>query len=531
MARRALLYARVSGDDRHREDRNLLGQLAMCREYAESHSYEIVEELAEDDRGASGAAFELPQLNRVRELARARAYDVLITREIDRLSRSLAKQLFVEEELRHCGVELEYVLGEYPDTPEGSLMKNVRAAVAEFERLKISERMVRGRVQKIKAGHVLATGREPYGYRFAVQEGRSTLAIYEPEAAIVRLVFQWYIEGDENGQPISIYAIQKRLSELQVPTYADTRPGRLPKMRAFGQWCRGPIDRMLKNEVYAGVWHYRRSELQNGHRVPRPAEEHLAVAVPAIVARATWERAQQRRAARRDDRQGHTKYEYLLRRRLWCGHCGTKLMAETTKNRYGTRYRYYRCPASFGGLPMLAHRCTAPHFRADRVEKLVWGWARALLLESEALREGLAALESEQERQQVPLRERLAAVERTQVEHKAQLSRLLDLYLAGNVPQELLEERSVRLNQALTALELERLSLVARLEAQPARQDHLANFFTFAEQIKSRLPAAETDFEFRRFVIEMLEITATLTVVDGEKVVDVACLVGQKRLW
>lgn len=96
MTKRAVLYARVSGDDRHRDDRNLIGQLDMCREYAEQHGYEIVDELAEDDRGASGAAFDLPQLTKVREMARERVFDVLVVREIDRLSRSLAKQLIVE---------------------------------------------------------------------------------------------------------------------------------------------------------------------------------------------------------------------------------------------------------------------------------------------------------------------------------------------------------------------------------------------------------------------------------------------------
>ena len=34
MSKRAVLYARVSGDDRHREDRNLIGQLDMCRTFA-----------------------------------------------------------------------------------------------------------------------------------------------------------------------------------------------------------------------------------------------------------------------------------------------------------------------------------------------------------------------------------------------------------------------------------------------------------------------------------------------------------------
>ena len=138
--KRAVLYARVSGDDRRNESRNLQGQLDMCRDYACNRGYEIVTELAEDDRGASGAAFELEQLNRASEIARNGAFDVFITRKMDRLSRNLAKQLIVEAELRRSGVTIEYVLGEYPDTPEGRLNKHIKATIAEYEREKITER-------------------------------------------------------------------------------------------------------------------------------------------------------------------------------------------------------------------------------------------------------------------------------------------------------------------------------------------------------------------------------------------------------
>ena len=120
MSKRAVLYARVSRDDRDKDGRNLNGQLEMCREYAQSHGWRVVAELAEDDRGASGASFELPQLNRVREMAREGEFNILVVREIDRLSRSLAKQLIVEEELKRHGVQIAYVLGIYPDTPEGN---------------------------------------------------------------------------------------------------------------------------------------------------------------------------------------------------------------------------------------------------------------------------------------------------------------------------------------------------------------------------------------------------------------------------
>lgn len=70
----------------------------MGKEYAEGKGYSIVAELAEDDRGASGASMDLPQLHQVFSMAQAGEYDVLVVREMDRLSRRLAKQLIIEEE-------------------------------------------------------------------------------------------------------------------------------------------------------------------------------------------------------------------------------------------------------------------------------------------------------------------------------------------------------------------------------------------------------------------------------------------------
>ena len=129
MSERAVLYARVSGDDTKNDGRNLHSQLEMCREYAHAQGWIVIDELEENDK--SGADFDLPRLNEALEMARAGQFDVLVTRELDRFARKLAKQLIIEGEFRRAGVQCEYVLGEYPDTPEGRLNKHIRATIAE----------------------------------------------------------------------------------------------------------------------------------------------------------------------------------------------------------------------------------------------------------------------------------------------------------------------------------------------------------------------------------------------------------------
>jgi site-specific DNA recombinase len=535
MTKRAVLYARVSGDDRKQEGRNLKGQLELCREYAAKRGYRIIAELAEDDRGASGAAFELPQLNQAREMAQTGLFDVLVTRELDRLSRNLAKQLFVESELKHGGVTIEYVLGEYPDTPEGGLMKHVRAAVAEFERLKISERMVRGRELKVKAGSVLVNGRPPFGYRVIERDHKWALVVDEAEAQTVRLIFELYTRGDGDGERLSIYGIQQKLNHLGLPSPADVRPNKIRKDRPWGEWSRASVGRILKAETYAGTWHWRKFDRANGKQVALPEDDWVAVQVPPIISLETWEAAVARRSQNKVDARRNVKEQYLLRRRTICGKCGSKMAALTVqrprKTMPGLRlHKYYRCPA-VGTIPSARpFNCDLPHFRVEQVDEAVWGWVRGLLTDPAALVAGLNALQGEQERAKQPIRNRLEVVEGLLAENEQQMKRLLDLYLAGTFEQALLDERKYKLEETLTGLRSEREGLLGQLEQRILSEEQVLGLQAFAAQVGEGLADADADFDFRRFVVDTLDVTATLAVEGEEKVVYARCVLGDETL-
>ena len=532
MPKGVVLYARVSGDDRHQEDRNLLGQLEMCRTYAQEHGYQIVAELREDDRGASGAAFELPQLNLVREMAQRGEYSILITRELDRLSRNLAKQLLVEEELKRHGVQIEYVLGTYADTPEGNLMKNIRASVAEYERLKISERMVRGRELKVKAGSVLVYKRPPFGYAVTEVDHKWRLVINEEEAYVVRLIFEWYTVGDSNRQPLTIQAIQEKLNMLGVPTYADRRKNGQGKKRAYGEWGQAQIGRILKCETYAGVWHWRKNaRTKAGRQVPRPRAEHLPVSVPALISREMWELAQRRRTENATSATRNLKHQYLLRRRLSCGQCGATLAAFGVTNAEGRHYSYYRCAAALDKKHThYIHSCDAPNFKVDEVDRQIWRWVRSLLMDSVVLQQGLDALEAERQTDRGPTLTHLQDIEVLLTEQRRQLARLLEAYLTGLFPKELVEERRAKLDRRIGELEAERTTLNTQLTAPALTSEQVRNLADFAAEIGSRLTQSHENYDLQRHIIETLDVKARLTVEPDAKVIYVQCALGQDGL-
>ena len=157
MTKRAVTYARVSYDDRDNEGRNLDSQLEMCRDYAAKQGYTIVAELAEDDRGASGADLDLPQLSRVLDMAKGNEFDVFIIRELDRLARDIVKQMIVERDLKKAGVAIEYVLYQFPPGPTGDLSRHMMAAIAEYQRQDAIVKTARGRRNMVKEGKVMST--------------------------------------------------------------------------------------------------------------------------------------------------------------------------------------------------------------------------------------------------------------------------------------------------------------------------------------------------------------------------------------
>jgi site-specific DNA recombinase len=521
MKKRAVLYARVSSDDRGRDGRNLSGQLEMCRKYAMDQGWEVVAELAEDDRGASGASFELPKLSQVLQMAEAGDIDVLAVRELDRLSRNLAKQLIVEEELNRHDVEVEYVLEDYPDTPEGRLNKHIKATIAEYEREKITERMSRGRRQKARAGNVLVSNRPPYGYRTAEVDDKTVLVIVEQEAQIVRQIFNWYVMGDPEHGTMFMNDIVRKLGEMGIPTRADQRPDQLTKKRGYGQWNRRTVHGMLTNQTYCGTWHYGKRR-RNGEKWKcNDSGTYVAVSVPPIVSVELWEAAQVRLAENRIKRRPK-RHHYLLGGRLTCGECGLKMTGKP-----GGTYLYYRCPSKTDKL-LYARPCSSPSFRVEHVDAAVWGWIVSFLTDSEALTSGLWSHHQEMEKENEPIRERLGIVDDLLASNQAQLEKLLDLYLAGDFSKELLTDRKARLEKTISALEKERAGLVSHLEKHLLTVEQIHTIQEFAKKVGENLEAMGDDLKMKRRLVEELDVNATLAVEDGQKVIYARCWLGEE---
>jgi DNA invertase Pin-like site-specific DNA recombinase len=134
---RVAIYARVSTFDQEPEN-----QLAELRQYVLARGWTSIEYV---DRGISGSKDSRPALDQLVADARRRKFDVLLCWRLDRLGRNLRHLVVLLEDLRDVGVAF-VSLNEGIDatTPAGKLQLHVLAALAEFERERIRERVYAG---------------------------------------------------------------------------------------------------------------------------------------------------------------------------------------------------------------------------------------------------------------------------------------------------------------------------------------------------------------------------------------------------
>lgn len=517
--KRAVLYARTSGDDRSKDNRNLKSQLEMCRDYAIERGYTIMAELHEDDRGACGASFELPQLGMILTMAERKEFDVLVVRELDRLSRNLAKQLIVEETLKGYSVQIEYVLADYDDSPEGNLQKHVRATIAEYEREKIRERSVRGRRNKVKSGKILLHGdHPPYGYR--VSDDKTTLIVYELEAEIIRNIFQWYVVGDESGERLSMKGIAQKLTGLSVPTWSDIHGVTLNRRRDAGVWIHAVVSNIIHDTVYKGIWFYGKRNSRKG--IINPDEHRIELRVPSIIDAQMWEGAQARCQENFKGARRNVTHEYLMRFRLTCM-CGYSVVALAIHKKSKV-YLYYTCDSRCGGSELVRGNCGTPSFRADHVDALIWHWLKEWFRDPNDLRRKLEAYKADRERANTPVLALLNSNENLLLRNKAKLKRLLDLYLDDDsddddAAKEAYTARKVQLKETIKKLEEEKAKLVAQLGPISLGDNEIEELVNFARKLELAISEADIDFGARRRIIELLDVRGMIAVEDGEKVV------------
>jgi site-specific DNA recombinase len=439
---RAAIYARVSTDEQA-ERYGLSSQVHDLRALAARKGYTVPAGAEFLDDGYSGAELDRPALGRLRDVVRAKAIDVVLIHDPDRLSRRLPHQLLLLDEFDRRGCRVEFVTTPREDTPEGRLLLNVKGIISEYEREKIRERTQRGKREKARRGLIVAS--YPYGYR-PDPEAPGRLVVHEAEGEIVRLIYRLLVDEQRSTRAIVV-----ELRRLGIQPARGRR------------WGPTSVRRILGSDRYTGRAYYNRDEVvenpktgRKTRRAQRPASEWIAVPIPPIVTPERYAAAQAQLQRNREAQVGRpARFVYLLRGLLRCGACGTRYVGVPSHGR-----RYYRC---LGRNRILSHgTCRSPWLSADIAEASVWGAMTDVLRDPATLLRKLEGYATRQGVRDVELRSGVEHLRRQLAEAERQERRLLDLYLEEALRTDALRERLQGLASRREGLR-ERL---ARAEAQ-----------------------------------------------------------------
>jgi site-specific DNA recombinase len=495
MKMRAAIYARVSSE-RQEKEHTIGSQLEALRNYAAQNGMEIVEEFT--DEGYSGARLDRPALDRMRDLAERRGFEVLLTYCTDRLARKFVLQALILEEMERFGVKTIFLEGGAADDPLSKLMHQITGAVAEFERAKIVERNRRGKLYRARCGEVV-NWRAPFGYvRIPRRDGVAPhVEIDENKAAVVRRIFDLYTK-----QGITVRLIAKQLTLEETPA-----PG------GGQEWNYYSVDRILHNEAYVGTLYYNRhncAELEGTHgqkrpshqRTLRPKEEWIPISIPPLIDLETFHQAGIRVKDNQRFAPRNLKEDaYLLRRLVRCGHCGLSCRASTNTTNSRCSH-YYVCLGTKNHF-LIEKRCPQRSIGADALDELVWKEVSTRLqdpdLVLEAYREcrihrrnGEKAGLSEQG-QKLATQVKLANTEMT---------RLLDAYQAGTIELPELQKRRRLVDAKLDTLHREKELLEKMAREQKQEGDVRRDLEEFRALVSGRVQ--HSSFEDKQKLMRMV---------------------------
>jgi DNA invertase Pin-like site-specific DNA recombinase len=356
-----------------RQEASIPEQRAWCRQAAEREGLHVLAEF--EDEGIPGSEIEdRPGLMAMLAFCQARTKDqrveVILCWDGDRLSRASAiRTAAVLDRLMTSGVSYVFSSEGWVDLEDEGhvLIHNIKQGMGRAGYVhSLSKNVTRSAVARARQG-LWTGGKPPYGYRVG-DDGR--LVVYEPEAEIVRWLFDRYANTTD-----SLGDLARALNERGVEP-----PGMHVKRKRKNSepliWRRDIFHKLLNNRKYLGesIWNVLhvgkysrvssgtvekvRGQRDRSVREKNSEEDRVVMlnAHPALVDPETFTRVGAKLVASRWKRTAPLpgSGEWVLSGLLRCGNCGNPMYGRTERHVRGHEpgtqrtytYRKYFCGAN-----------------------------------------------------------------------------------------------------------------------------------------------------------------------------------------
>lgn len=341
---RAVCYARVSSSGQRERD-TIASQLRVLPEYVERQGWKL-ERPANTyvDDGMSARSGKLEARRGLAALLRDATlglFDVVVVVDVDRLTRAddLIERWTILGTLQRASVRVASTNGGDVldlNTGHGDLIASIKANLAAEENRKRALAIRRGKVTRAKQGRK-GTGKTPYGHT------------YDRETGV------WGVDPIKG--PFVVEAITRIAGGASCQSIADDFNRRDVPTKNAGGWNRHRVWELVKSTNCCGE-----SEGCG-----------IRFAIPAIVTRELWDRAQAILEVNRTAKRGKTWHVYLLDKIATCAHCGGTMRVRSAV----ADARGYTVPAVYICVNRILRKrsdtpCDAPFVKVADADARAW---------------------------------------------------------------------------------------------------------------------------------------------------------------
>lgn len=246
---RVVTYYRVSTIVQEKKENSIISQKHLCRNFAETKNWKIINEFEE---AISGQTLEFRvQLQNILRMAERQEFDILLIKDMTRLSRNIKNYLEIEETLHENNIQIIQV--DFPTdiltnhfdrkySDEILISNHIPSFMSKLEINDLVRKTRDGVRQRVKKHKIF--NNSPFGYETKILEEnysqRKIKSINKRESRIVKLIYELYLNG--NG----VYKITKYLNNKKYKTRRDK------------EFATSSVQTIINNAaLYAGYYTYK----------------------------------------------------------------------------------------------------------------------------------------------------------------------------------------------------------------------------------------------------------------------------------
>ncbi|MEC1524364.1 recombinase family protein [Neobacillus niacini] len=455
------VYSRVS-TQREEQKNSLHNQIVLAESIAKDNELMIVAKYTDS---ISGAGFKNREgIQQLLKDAKVKRFDTVIAKSVSRLGRNMLQSLQIADELERLQIRLILPEDAY-DTKTSStrLMFNLKAALAEEEAAKLSERVKLGLQASAKEGKVKCS-LPPYGYK--INPISRSLEIHEEYAPIVKDIFDYYLH---KGWGMS--KIGNHLMRLKVATPRSVAGA----SNAGFRWHQQTIKTILSNPTYTGKLVQHRSEStkylgkSETYKLRRSVDADRQIIVenthPAIISQEDFETVQAlMKSKRRAKSNGRESLFANIAVCTDCG-CGMHFKAERRNGAYVCG-GYIKHSSSFCTSHIIEEKKLLAHLKKDITA----------LTENDNIEFLYGVAEKRALTIQKTIQSKIKSLEKQSEKLNQQFNSLLSLHAEAIITSKQFKEKNQSLSEQQLVLANRKLELQSQLDKKEDRDKHIQAF-------------------------------------------------------